>query len=278
MQNVNFNGPSSSFSLLVPAEPTDTTANNNNNKSKPPSAKPYVARLPWGATKEKHNPTYNKGLVLNLKNVTNFDSSLTSSTGSDKLDTSFNEDSTASREKPVEKQKPGEYVMHLLMLSFIQVSSKKFTQAVSGEKRDKRLKDCVQRMDDPQFDQLVATMGQVAEQCLPSLTKALLVWHESQMSNLSYLKQQQQAVHKQQVDAAQASNANSKTLLKVKQQLLQQKLENELLDERKELVIHAILCICLIEVLKQLSFHPGNDELLGYIIDLCFNRFLAKDT
>jgi len=276
MQNANLSGPSSS-SLLVPAETTKNTANNN-----ALTEKSYVAKLPWGATKEKHNTAYNKGLVLNLKNATNFDSSLASSTGSEKLENSYtnkNDNPTpASRVKPVEKQKPGEYVMHLLMLNFIQVSSKKFSQVVSSEKQDKRLKECVQRMDDPQFDQLVQTMGQVAEQCLPSLTKALLVWHESQMSNLSYLKQQHQAIHKQQVDAAQASNANSKTILKVKQQLLQQKLENELLDERKELVIHAILCICLIEVLKQLSFHPGNDELLGYIIDLCFNRFLAKET
>jgi hypothetical protein len=120
-------------------------------------------------------------------------------------------------------------------------------------------------------------MGQLAEKCLPSLVRALLVLYESQMSNLSYLRQKQQFVYKQHVEAAQSSNASTKTILKVKQQLLQQKLENELLDERKELAIHAILCVFLIEILKQLPFHPGSDDLLGYIIDLAFKRFLSKD-
>lgn len=43
------------------------------------------------------------------------------------------------------------------------------------------------------------------------------------------------------------------------------------------MVIHCLLCIPLIEILKQLSFHPGNDELLHTVIELCFRRFLAKE-
>ena len=35
-------------------------------------------------------------------------------------------------------------------------------------------------------------MGQVAEQSLPSLVRTLLMWHEAQMSNLNYLKMQNQ--------------------------------------------------------------------------------------
>jgi hypothetical protein len=55
------------------------------------------------------------------------------------------------------------------------------------------------------------------------------------------------------------------------------KRDNEFMEERREMVIHSLLCIALNEILKQLSFHPGNDELLSYIIDLSFKRFLAKD-
>ena len=63
-------------------------------------------------------------------------------------------------------------------------------------------------------------MGNVAEQCLPSLTRTLLVWHESQLSNLNFLKQQQQQL---QSDASSFSTmANTKTNLKSKQQLLTQ--------------------------------------------------------
>ena len=50
----------------------------------------------------------------------------------------------------------------------------------------------MQRGDDVQFDQLLMTMGHVAEQSLPSLIRALLVWHESQIANITYLKRQQQ--------------------------------------------------------------------------------------
>ena len=64
-------------------------------------------------------------------------------------------------------------------------------------------------------------MGNVAEQCLPSLTRTLLVWHESQLSNLNFLKQQQQ--QQLQSDASSFSTmANTKTNLKSKQQLLTQ--------------------------------------------------------
>ena len=63
-------------------------------------------------------------------------------------------------------------------------------------------------------------MGNVAEQCLPSLTRTLLVWHESQLSNLNFLKQQQPQL---QSDASSFSTmANTKTNLKSKQQLLTQ--------------------------------------------------------
>lgn len=272
--------------------PVDTTKPNTNStteakgleRAQPIPDKPYSNRLPWGATKEKPTSIYNKGLLLNLKsNTISFDASLSSS-GASTLsascitDAAVNESSVPKDFWATDKQKPGEYVMHLVMLNFIQQSSKKFDQIISGERRDKRLKDSVQsKTDDIQLDQLVQTMGQLAEKCLPSLVRSLLIWYESQMSNLNYLKQQQQLVYKQYIEAAQSSNASTKTILKVKQQLLQQKLENELLDERKELVIHAILCIFLIEILKQLPFHPGNDDLLGYIIDLSFKRFLSKD-
>lgn len=167
--------------------------------------------------------------------------------------------------------------MNLVMLNFIQLSSKKFEQIINGDKREKRLKECIQKTDDPLLDQQIQTMGHVAEHCLPSLVRTLLIWHDSQISNLNFLKIEQLNLYKQNIEAAQASGSSSKTITKVKQQLILKKQERDLVDERKELVIHAILCIFLIEILKQLPFHPGNDDLLGYIIDLSFKRFLSKD-
>jgi len=86
--------------------------------------------------------------------------------------------------------------------------------------KDKRLKDCFQKNEDLQMDKLVMTMGSVAEQCLPSLTRSLLIWHESQMSNLNYLKQQAQHAE----FSAFSLTATSKITLKTKQLANQAKL------------------------------------------------------
>ena len=64
------------------------------------------------------------------------------------------------------------------------------------------------------------TMGSVAEQCLPSLTRSLLIWHESQMSNLNYLKQQAQHAE----FSTFSLTATSKITLKTKQLANQAKL------------------------------------------------------
>jgi hypothetical protein len=183
-----------------------------------------LARLPWGAVKEKQNSIYNKNFLSNLKNTTiNLDGSLASSTSS--LQHLIDSTNPSTGSSIAEKQKPGEYLMHLVMLNFIQLTSNRFEQVINGEKRDKRLKDCLQKSEDIQLEQLVMTMGAVAEQCLPSLLRTLLIWFESQLNNLNYLKQQQQIIQKQQADAAQTANTNSKVNLKVKQQqLLQAKL------------------------------------------------------
>jgi hypothetical protein len=141
--------------------------------------------------------------------------------------------------------------------------------------KDKRLRECFQRQDDPQLYQLVTTMGQVAEQCLPSLVRTLLMWHESQLSNLNYIKKLQEVTSANNINNP--STASTKISMKARQLLIQAKLDNEFMDERKELVIHSLLCILLIEILKQLPFHPGNEDLLNYIIDLSFQRFMSKD-
>ena len=188
------------------------------------AAKLPIQRLPWGALKEKHN------LLLNLRNInalTNQEASSLANSGS--LASLPAESSSlavlrSSEPASAETQKPGEYLMQLVMLSFIQLTSKKFEQIVNGDKRDRRLKESLLKGEDLQLDQLVMAMGQVAEHCLPSLTRSLLMWHEHQLNNLNYLRQQQMLLHKQQVDAAQVANTNSKVILKIRQQLMQVKL------------------------------------------------------
>lgn len=38
-----------------------------------------------------------------------------------------------------------------------------------------------------------------------------------------------------------------------------------------------IFCLVLIEVLRQLSFHPGHEDLVQYIESLAFKHFKYRD-
>lgn len=47
--------------------------------------------------------------------------------------------------------------------------------------------------------------------------------------------------------------------------------------ERRDMAVEFILCLVLIEVLKQLPFHPGHHDLVGKIEDLCFAHFKYRE-
>ena len=80
-----------------------------------------TVRLPWGATRERLN-LFSNMLLHSTVSLNSTNNSSQSSSPSNEL-------------IPGEKKKPGEYVMHLLMLNFIQTTAKKFEQIINGEKR-----------------------------------------------------------------------------------------------------------------------------------------------
>lgn len=47
--------------------------------------------------------------------------------------------------------------------------------------------------------------------------------------------------------------------------------------ERRDLAVEFVLCLVLIEVLKQLPVHPGHDELVHNIEDLAFKHFRHRE-
>lgn len=47
--------------------------------------------------------------------------------------------------------------------------------------------------------------------------------------------------------------------------------------ERRDLAVEFIFCLVLIEVLKQLPFHPGHHDLIGKIEDLAFAHFKYRE-
>jgi len=47
--------------------------------------------------------------------------------------------------------------------------------------------------------------------------------------------------------------------------------------ERRDMAVEFIFCLVLIEVLKQLAFHPGHHDLVGKIEDLAFAHFKYRE-
>lgn len=51
----------------------------------------------------------------------------------------------------------------------------------------------------------------------------------------------------------------------------------EVMGERRDLAVEFIFCLALIEVLKQLQFHPGHEDLVTHIENLCFKHFKYRE-
>jgi hypothetical protein len=47
--------------------------------------------------------------------------------------------------------------------------------------------------------------------------------------------------------------------------------------EKRDLSVEFIICLVLIEVLKQLSLHPGYEELTNHIENLAFKHFVFRE-
>lgn len=53
--------------------------------------------------------------------------------------------------------------------------------------------------------------------------------------------------------------------------------EADSLQERRDLAVEFIFCLVLIEVLKQLPFHPGHEDLVTYIDNIAFKHFKYRE-
>uniref|UniRef100_A0A1S4MY51 Uncharacterized protein n=1 Tax=Pediculus humanus subsp. corporis TaxID=121224 RepID=A0A1S4MY51_PEDHC len=153
--------------------------------------------------------------------------------------------------------KPGEFVMRTLFADFT-VQAERKMEAVMNDPLEKPLSKILQRGEDAQFDQLLGAFGSVAEHCLPSLLRALFAWYERQMAEgvIPQLR---------------------KIDLKGKSSEPTEKSETEIVQERRDLAVEFIFCLVLIEVLRQLTFHPGHEDLVGFIETMAFRHFKYRE-
>ncbi|XP_069364966.1 protein furry isoform X2 [Maniola hyperantus] len=168
--------------------------------------------------------------------------------------------------------RPGEFVMRLLFTEFT-VQAERKMEAVMAEPLEKPLNKTLQRGEDPQLDQILSAFGTVAEHCLPSLLRALFGWLERQMAESPQLSEQAKKPHqdlrnKSIIYIVSGSGAGTEQV---------ERSSEELQAERRDLAVEFLFCLALIEVLRQLPFHPGHEDLVQYIENVAFKRFNYKD-
>ncbi|KAJ2954554.1 hypothetical protein O0L34_g2838 [Tuta absoluta] len=173
---------------------------------------------------------------------------------------------------PDSELRPGEFVMRLLFTEFT-VQAERKMEAVMAEPMEKPLNKTLQRGEDPQLDQILSAFGTVAEHCLPSLLRALFGWLERQMADSPQLSEQAKKPHqdlrnKSIIYIVSGSGAGPETV---------ERSCEELQAERRDLAVEFLFCLALIEVLKQLPFHPGHEDLVQYIENVAFKRFNYKE-
>uniref|UniRef100_T1J0K0 DAD domain-containing protein n=1 Tax=Strigamia maritima TaxID=126957 RepID=T1J0K0_STRMM len=153
--------------------------------------------------------------------------------------------------------KSGEFIMRTLFAEFVIQTEKKVDLVMS--ELEKPLSKSLQRGEDMVFDQLLSALGSGAEHCLPSLLRILFSWYEKQMVELNTSIEQKQ------------KNEN-----KSKNEPVERN-EKDHLNERRDLAVEFVFCLVLIEVLKQLTVHPGHEDLVNYIENLAFRHFKFRE-
>lgn len=148
--------------------------------------------------------------------------------------------------------KPGEFIMQTLFAQFTILAERKINHVLEDPNQDKPLSKLLQRGEDAVFDQLMNTLYFVAENSLPSLLQALFGWYDRQNP------------------MDEAGNCLYRRGNKCKG-------EKEYLCEKRDLAVDFVYCLVLIEILKQLPYHPGHDEQINHIISLAFRHFKYRE-
>uniref|UniRef100_A0A914YZJ8 Cell morphogenesis protein N-terminal domain-containing protein n=1 Tax=Panagrolaimus superbus TaxID=310955 RepID=A0A914YZJ8_9BILA len=77
---------------------------------------------------------------------------------------------------------PAKFTVQNLLLEIFSMFEKKIQYACIEEPLDKFLNKSLKRCDDTYLDNLLRTLGNVSEVCLPSILEALIKWYEEQIS------------------------------------------------------------------------------------------------
>uniref|UniRef100_UPI00358FEF42 LOW QUALITY PROTEIN: protein furry homolog-like n=1 Tax=Myxine glutinosa TaxID=7769 RepID=UPI00358FEF42 len=157
------------------------------------------------------------------------------------------------------ESRPGEFVVKSMFAEFAVQADRKLN-AVRVEPLEKPLSKSLQRSEDPHFDQLIGSLSAVAEYCLPSLLRSLLAWYWRQ-------RPPDDSPCKYQPRANKGSRGEEQSKWS----------DCDHVAERHDLAMDFIMCLVLIDVLKQIPLHPVPDVLLQDVINLSFKHFSPRE-
>lgn len=123
MIETNTSGANGDSSVESPSKSANTSINNERKETDSSNCKSpvrsvnqdkyYYAKLPWGVLKQTQNLSSNlQNLITSVPNVN--------------IDDDFFK---------IENKRPGEYLMNLIVFKFMQLSSKKISLIMNGDKR-----------------------------------------------------------------------------------------------------------------------------------------------
>ncbi|GMS90096.1 hypothetical protein PENTCL1PPCAC_12271, partial [Pristionchus entomophagus] len=140
---------------------------------------------------------------------------------------------------------PGIYAAQSVLVDLFAVFDRKLN-AVIEEEPEKLMNKTLQRGEDPYMDNLINTLDDLSELCLPSVLKAVISWYE---------RKEKEILEK-------INPAN----------------ENRFRLQKKLMAANYLASLVFIEVLPQAEFHLSVCEnQINYILNLCFKYVSYKD-
>ncbi|VDL64551.1 unnamed protein product [Hymenolepis diminuta] len=164
---------------------------------------------------------------------------------------------------------PGELVVHSLLKQFASIYQSMVENALD-EKVNNNLLKCLRLSEDTAFQQLLTALYSCAEHALPCLLQTITKWYDTQHSSGSHYPFRR---------TSSKAGVRSQTLSVATGQAV----SNPAFGGR-ELLIRSMLVEsstttmgALTTVLKQLSYHPGHDDIIKKILDHAFRHFEYKE-
>ncbi|GMT19926.1 hypothetical protein PFISCL1PPCAC_11223, partial [Pristionchus fissidentatus] len=140
---------------------------------------------------------------------------------------------------------PGIYAAQSVLVDLFSVFDRKLNSVLEDEP-EKLINKSLQRGEDTYMDNLINTLDDLAELCLPSVLKAVISWYE---------RKEKEILEK-------INPAN----------------ENRFRLQKKLMAANYLASLVFIEVLPQAEFHLSVcDDQINYILNLCFKYVAFKD-